>query len=53
MKITLEVPFTTALQLKKLAADFNREVAAKDPLALALKTEIEKRGIDLTKIKIL
>jgi hypothetical protein len=52
MKITLEIPLSTALKLKKLAADFTTAASKEDPLVAAIKHELETRGIDITKIKI-
>ena len=52
MKITLEIPLTTAVKLKKLAADFTNAASKDDPLIAAIKFELENRGIDLSKIKI-
>ncbi len=52
MKITLEIPLSTALKLKKLAADFTNAANKDDPLIASIKFELENRGIDLSKIKI-
>jgi hypothetical protein len=52
MKITLEIPLSTALKLKKLAADFTNAASKDDPLIASIKFELKNRGIDITKIKI-
>lgn len=52
MKITIEMPIGTALKLKKLAADFTNAASKDYPLIASIKFELENRGIDLSKIKI-
>lgn len=52
MRVTLEMPLGTLLRIKALVKDLETKIASKDPLCLAIKTELEQRGVDLTKIKI-
>lgn len=50
MKVTLEIPFSTAVRLRVLWTKLLDGIDKQDPKALAIQSELQQHGIDITKI---